>query len=769
MMRSSILLTCFYLLSIATVKAQTAIGQWRTHLSYNATIAVAETKTKMYAVSKDAVYYYDKTEGEVRGLSKVNGLSDFGITAMNSNPLNDIVLIGYTSANMDMIKNGKIINLSDIKRKTILGDKTIYHINFVGRLAYVSCGFGIVVIDTEREEVKDTYYIGAGGTNLTVYGTASDGTYLFAAAKDGVYRALINDPFIVNASNWTKIFSSNTIGPFNLIGAIGSKIVVNHQLSGGDSLWYYYNNAWIASNPGYFNRSIYASGNQLITTNFSSILFYDTNMVFQTFLDGSTIPKILPNKALLDKDSVLWIADEFQGMTEYKSPTDFKFIFPNGPKSAKTAIIKIKNDDLYVGHAIRNNNWQPTYSQNGFSNFTGGTWKTIDGIAPNDPGLRVGDIWDLVTTAIDPANSKHAYFGSWGKGLLETNNGNIFNYNAANSVLEGNQFGAVRVGGLDFDSYGNLWMTNSEKDSCIRVKRTNGTWKSYKSKFVDPSSIVIDLLVDDNNQKWINFYRKGLLVFNDNNTADNLADDKWKFLTDVAGNGNLSSPSVFCMTKDKDGQIWCGTEKGVCVFYSPNSVFQNSGFDAQKVLILQDGYYQYLLEKEFVQAIAVDGANRKWIGTQAGGVFLMSADGTKQLLNFNENNSPLISNNINSIEVNDVTGEVFFGTALGICSYRGDAVEGEAGCKDVTVFPNPVRQDYDGPIAIKGLVNDGQVKITDVSGHIVYETKAFGGQAIWDGKNFDGKRAQTGVYLVFCSDDEGTNTCTTKLLLAGKK
>ncbi len=765
-MKTKFLLIVIWLLLSNQGYSQLALGGWRVHLSYNTTIAVSELGNRIYAASRDAVYYYDKDESSVNGMSKVNGLSDFGVSTLNCNPYNNCVVIAYSNSNIDLIKNGKIINLSDIKRKTITGDKSITHIYFINQFAYLSCGFGIVVLDTDREEVKETYYLGAGGTSIKIYGTTSDGIYLYAAAEDGVYRAALNDPFIVNSSNWQELYSPLPgSGPFNLISAIGNKIVVNHDLPGNDSLLYFSNNTWSGFVQFDVKYSLKTIGNELIASSTFGVLFFDANMSLTSFVTVNEIPKLSCYDAIKDKSGVLWIADNVQGMIKYLQPNQYEFIFPNGPKSAKTAILKSVNDDLWYGHAVRNNNWQPAYSASGFSNFSAGIWKTYDGIAPNNPNLNIGEIWDLVATAVDPNNSKHAYFGSWGRGLLESNNSNINVYDASNSLLQGNQFGAVRVGGLAFDNNGNLWMTNSEKDSCLRVKWANGNWKSYKSKIIDPSSIVVDLLVDGSNQKWINVYRKGILVFNDNNTPDNLADDKWRFLNDVAGSGNLSSPSVFCMTEDREGQIWVGTEKGVCVFYAPGSIFSSSNSDAQKILIQQDGYYQYLLEKEFVTAIAVDGANRKWIGTQSGGVFLMSADGTQQIRNFNESNSPLLSNNIVSIAINSATGEVFFGTDKGVCSYKGDAIEGNEGCTHVYVYPNPVRENYDGPIAITGLASDGQVKITDVSGHLVYETKALGSQAIWDGKKFDGKRAQSGVYLVLCSDDDGKNTCVTKLLL----
>jgi len=184
-------------------------------------------------------------------------------------------------------------------------------------------------------------------------------------------------------------------------------------------------------------------------------------------------------------------------------------------------------------------------------------------------------------------------------------------------------------------------------------------------------------------------------------------------------------------------------------------------------LVEQDGHFQYLLETEVVTAIAVDGANRKWIGTQKAGVFLMSEDGTEQILHFDENSSPLLSNNITSIAINHETGEVFFGTDKGIISYKSTATKGSDKFKkeDVYAYPNPVREDYEGIIAIKGLVTNAVVKITDISGTLIYETIAEGGQAIWNGKNFNGEKAHTGVYLVFASNEDGSETIVTKILV----
>jgi hypothetical protein len=379
----------------------------------------------------------------------------------------------------------------------------------------------------------------------------------------------------------------------------------------------------------------------------------------------------------------------------------------------------------------------------------------------------------MMSLAIDPGNSRHVFIGSKGNGLLEMLNGlPVATYRDTNSTLQvgiGNPT-QCQVVGMGYDSESNLWMLNSLAAQPLNVFTRDGNWHAFSLPGISGAPLFGDLTVDSYGQKWVNIIGNnaplgsGLMVFSDNGTLDDNTDDKTRFFTTGVGNGNLPSTDIRAITEDLENEIWLGTGKGIAVIYSPSSALTADNYDAQQVLIKQDGINQYLLESEVVTAIAVDGANRKWIGTESGGLFLMSADGTKQIRNFNEQNSPLLSNYIIALAIDQKTGEVYIGTNRGLISYKSDAIEGDGACNDVLVYPNPVRENYDGPVAIKGLVPNGNVKITDVSGNIVYETTSLGTQAVWYGKNFNGEKVHTGVYLVFSTDEEGKNTCVTKLL-----
>jgi ligand-binding sensor domain-containing protein len=326
--------------------------------------------------------------------------------------------------------------------------------------------------------------------------------------------------------------------------------------------------------------------------------------------------------------------------------------------------------------------------------------------------------------------------------------------------------GDVRVGGLTFDKEGRLWVVTSHNNSCLSMK-DGDRWVGFTIPIVNENDLGI-ILVDKHGQKWIqmrygNMNPNSLVVFSDNNTPDNSGDDQSKLLNSTAGSGNIPGNTVFAMAEDLKGEIWIGTEKGIAVFYSPENVFSGGNFDAQRILVNQGGYVQYLLENETVTAIAVDGANQKWVGTDRGGVFLFSEDGTKQIYHFTAENSPLLSDRISCITISQ-DGEVFFGTDNGVISFRASATPGDDTFGDVYAFPNPVKPDYDGYIAVKGLVSNAQVRITDVNGVLVYSTRAEGGQAIWDGKNFDGRKVRTGVYLVFAANEDATEKVVTKIL-----
>jgi hypothetical protein len=352
---------------------------------------------------------------------------------------------------------------------------------------------------------------------------------------------------------------------------------------------------------------------------------------------------------------------------------------------------------------------------------------------------------------------------------VELNDGIITNvYYDNNSILEKpfSSWDRIFIGDISFDQYGNLWMINSSCNALLKVLKSDGEWQSYNVSSVTNALQATRILIDSKNQKWIVLFgSNGLLVFNDNNTLDDKTDDRLIRMSTSIGNGNLPSNTVFSIAEDLDGEIWVGTDKGIAVFYTPENIFSGGDFDSQVITIEQDSIAQHLLQFESVTAIAVDGANKKWVGTQNAGVFLFSDDGQKEIHHFTVENSPLLSDKINDIKIDAVTGEVYFGTDRGICSYKGYATTGQEQYQGVYAYPNPVPSGFNGMIGIRGLTRNSWIKITDAGGTLIYETRSEGGQAVWNGCNFKGEKAKTGVYFVFCISEDGTEKVVTKILI----
>ncbi len=757
------------LLSFSSHAQEVGIGQWRVHLPYSDAIAVADAGDRVYCAGRSGLFYVEKKGDQLRRLSKVDGLSEVEISTIRYNSEAGILLVAYSNANIDLLQGSSITNLSDIRRKNIPGKKSINNITMSGHDAYLSCSFGIVVIDLERKEVKDTYYPSAAA--IEILDLASDGTVFYAATPSGIYTASVSDPGIANYTAWNRInnLPNNHSGArFNTICCYRNKLFANLSNAPAmwdkDSIFEYDGNTWsyhwdTISQPGittsWIVNKIETYSGQLVITNRYSVSYYDSTGTRTYIVAGYDTPEAHPMQGILDNENTRWVADNRLGLVKNWNIWDTKIYTPGGPQTKSVVNMQVSGSSLWVATGGVDETWKNNYQREGLLSFSDNTWVTYNG--RNVPALDT--MIDLLAVAIDPSDSKHIYAGSWGKGLIEMYNGKAVGvYNDKNSPLQSSPWG-IAIAGLTFDNNANLWVANVSAKSPLSMRKPDGSWVSYTLVGLAKELVVSKIIIDSYNQKWVMMPRGGgLLVMDAQGT-------NVRQVGTAPGGGNLPSANVSAAALDLEGQMWIGTDKGVAVIYNPGNVFTGSDYDAQLIYVQQDAHTQILLETETITSIAIDGANRKWIGTLSGGIFLMSADGTRQIQHFTKDNSPLISDVITSVAINQLTGEVFIGTDKGIVSYKGTATGGGEEYSDVYVYPNPVRDTYSGLIGIKGLVKDAQVKISDVSGNIVYETVADGGQATWNGKKFDGERVHTGVYMVYCSDGEGKKTYMTKLLI----
>lgn len=762
---SLLVFQCSYLFS-----QDVGVGEWRDHLPYGKTVAVAEAGNLIYCATQFSVFYYDTTDNSIQKRTRINGLSDIGISAMAYNSEYKTLLIAYTNTNIDLIKDGNIINIPDIKRKQILGNKTINNISFDGKLAYLSCGFGIVVLDVDKMEFPDpVYYIGPNGSMINILDIAFGNDTIWAASENGIYKASQNSLNLASYTSWSVDGRFKSV-KYNAVSFFSNRLFVNFSSANYNSDTLYYlrfdnNSVTRFDQPEYMGRNhLHVNYNKLVVVIKGKLEIYDEslNRVLLCYNPNQTF--IDPNDGILGRDGMVWIADNSLGMIRvFDNGISGEFIEPNGPYSYSVFDMDIGGNNLWVASGGHASNWGKLYKKEGVYSFDNSFWTSLN--SSNEPAFDT--ISDMTCVAVDPVNPTTAFVGTWQSGVMKFENGTLTKiFDERNSSLQKWQLANyIAISGMAFDSQNNLWVANSGAPSLISVRENDDKWTAFTLGGAASGIDIGDMMVDSYDQKWTMMRAEhSVLVFTENGTISNPADDKYRILNNATGNGALPGNRVTCFAEDLDGEVWLGTDQGVAVIYSPGNIFNGQNFDAQRILVEVGGYVQYLLESETVTAIAIDGKNRKWIGTDRAGVFLLSPDGTEEILHFTEDNSPLYSNSVTSICINQSTGDVFFGTSKGIISYKGTATNGGETNSDVLVYPNPVRETYSGLIAIKGLVRDADVKITDVAGNLVYSTIADGGQAIWDGNNFSGRRAQTGVYLVWASNEDGSETIVTKIL-----
>jgi len=738
------------------------IGQWRAHLPYRIGQSVTQSDTKVYYATPWSVVIVDKEDDAVDFLTSVQGLSNTGIDQIKYNRFADVLIVVYDNSVIDLVKPGEIVTMNQIRNFTNLaGEKRIHDI-FVENdsVVYLATSYGISKLNIRAEEFAFTTFTGIPVDQIAVHQGQ-----IYAATVEGIYtlEADALNPEDFGAWQWLSTtegfpadYSAGAMCIFNgdLYAAInGDLFRIDEQ---GATRFYEeegrgvaYLSAESRHMLAYFRcTSGGCSGSTLR-------LFRPDGSTdrFSTSCIGD------PKYAIEDEQERVWFADGFRNFRSLSGLSDSECNLRtyNSPFSENNREIRVENNQVWLASGGVDQRFNNRFLSHGLASFIDGQWtiynpNTLEAMRGEDPDSPNDDLLDIIAVAVRPSDGK-VYAASYFEGLLEMNpDGTAATfYNEKNSSLN-NAVGdgtRTRVSGLAFDEENNLWISNYLAERPLSVLTSEGEWKGFAPSCRQTQLHQID--IDENGYKWavINGGQAGVMLF-DAGALEDAADDRCRLFS--TNNSELPTNQVNCLAVDEEGDVWVGTAAGVVIFECGSNAFDPNCRGSRRV-IQQDGVNAYLLGTEEVQTIAVDGANRKWIGTR-NGVFVLSPDGEEQVHRFTTENAPLFDNNIVDITVNDQTGEVFIGTNKGVISYQADAVEGTrffAG--NIMVFPNPVRPEYEGPITIRGLARDADVKITDINGQLVFETQALGGQAIWNGRDYTGRRANSGVYLVFSTSN----------------
>ncbi len=727
-----------------------AIGQWKSHLPFHAGVSVTQSDANIYYGTRHALLVIDKSDRALQRMTKVEGLSQTGVKLVSYNRQGEVLLIVYDDSNIDLLRESSVVTLPDIARSTLIqGEKIIYHIHMANdSLAYLSANFGMATLNLRSGLFPNTVK-----TPVPVLATCTFQGFIYAATEEGLYRAdpasglniddFSNWEWLVDASGFPSEYRSNALAVFQ------------DQLffPANDSLYRYDGQTarYVHHASGYTPEFLSAEGTQLIAGylclgNCPGKVFFHSGTGDFRAGGGQCVNK--PTYALEDETGSIWYADEGRFFRVASDATaDCQWIDVNSPYSNNVYEMAFDNGQLWVAAGGVNLTFSPLFRRDGFFSYIDGTWKAY---STNNVAALNG-VADFLDIAIHPENGK-IYAGAFLDALVEYDpaQDTYTVYDETNSSLQWAtlDFERSRVAGLDFDADNNLWVCNHNAPRPLSVLTADNKWQNFNLACVGDNQF-FKVAVDDYGYKWLMSTNSGtgLVIFDEGELSDP-SDDRCKVIN--AANSNLPTNEITAITKDREGAMWVGTKLGPIVFQC--DPFDNGGPCTGNLPYVEvDGIGANLLEYQDIRAIGVDGANRKWFGT-ATGVFVISPQGDEQVAYFSKDNSPLFDNNITSFAFDHEEGEVFIGTQAGIISYRTDATRGsEYHQPDLTVFPNPVRADYDGPIAVKGLAEDATVKITDVSGRLVFQTIANGGLATWDGKDYTGRKVQSGVYLIFAT------------------
>ena len=764
------ILSCFTSAMTAQVDS---IGEWRSLQSFRYGTYVTESTNSIIYTTGRAIFYLDKEDLSITTLTKEDGLTEARIRLVRYHLPTETLVIVYESGVIDLLRDGRFITLRQIDNFNFNGDKTIYSLFFGNdNLVYISAGFGLTVLDLVEETFQFTTF-----TGVRVNASAETTSFIYLATNEGVYRAPRTGVNLNDFGNWRLLgpgvglpgdYSSSAMEVFRdqVYFSVGLDV---YKLEGGRAALAYkaeegeYYIRYMSSGPEHLlvgyrcddDDDIPCFDRQLITIDENGGVDRIQNCLFRT------------NYALEETSGRIWFAERediggigyLNGVDDAEC-TDLEF---GGPRSDDNNRLLHDGTALWVAPGVLDPKFSAPLSFGGFDRFFEGTWTNYREEALylfGRDGVLGGD--DEVTTIVDiyydRINDRH-WVSSYYEGSLALDfanqSGELFDEtNSTLSEAIGEIESRIRSVGAVTDPQGFVYVANrgAKSREFVQVRSPEGDWAALGADCGENQAL--DIALDQSGFIWVIHADNpggGITVIDHAGTPMDASDDRCRTFT--SSNSNLPTNIVRSIAVDLDGVVWIGTAEGIVLFECLSDVFNTERCLGRRPVAEAEDGNAFLLGTEEILSITVDGGDRKWIST-GGGAYLLSPNGEEQLLFFDAGNSPLLDDVVRDIAIDPNTGTVYFGTESGIISYRAVATQaGRTFREDLTIFPNPVEPGYAGPIAIDGLIRDARIKITDISGKLINEGTATGGQYIWDGADYNGRRVQSGVYLIFASSN----------------
>ncbi|MDN3491764.1 type IX secretion system anionic LPS delivery protein PorZ [Winogradskyella bathintestinalis] len=758
---------------------------WQGHYSYNNVVDAVSGDNKIYAAADNAIFQYDTLTNQITTITTIDGLSGQQITTIYYSEIYQYLIIGYETGLIEIYSetDDEVLSIVDILEKQNITpvNKRINHFYEYDGLIYISTDYGISIYDLERLEFGDTYFLGNGGTQISVEQTAilNDEIYAACLNNNGIKKADLTNPNLIDFQQWQTIISGNyyTMSTLNnKIYSVRSNRVL-YEIDGTVNTV-----ATLPSLP--LDAEVTDSNLMFAMPNMVDI--YNANLqLVNSFQPNSDFDTNF--RAVTISNNDVYIGTSKLGVlkVDINAAETYSEILPNGPLFNNVFRLNSETASVWAtfGDYDTTTNPYPLRSR-GLNYYRNEQWKTI-------PYDSLFEAKNLSKISINPFDGRQVFISATHSGLLELNNFDpTVLYNQNNSGLEPLGASSIRITDTEFDREGLLWSVSSRIESPLKsYDPANGNWQSYSfsSLIEDPDDEdgFFAIEIDNNGTKWIGSYDNGLIAFN-----ENISNDPLRNITGEAQN-LLPFTRVISLGLDNNQQLWVGTTKGLRVLYNTAGFYDNPNATLNQIVILEDGIPKELLENQIITDIEIDGSNNKWIGTFDSGVFYFSPDGQNTIYHFTTDNSPLPTNRINDISIDPNNGFIYIATTKGLLSFKAGGSTPQETLEDAFAYPNPVRPEYNvlgfnnlndinKGIKVSGLTERVNIKITDIEGNLVAEAQSNvnlrsssanynfaidGGTAIWNGKNLGNSVVRSGVYLIMISDLDSFETKVIKVLI----
>lgn len=731
-----------------SLNAQNNKARWNDLFSYNNVNFLEEVNGVIYCGSENGIFLFNPQNPTADWIkfNKTNFLNNVSISAMAYDKASDSFLVGYENGGIDLLKSGESTMVLDIRWNNFEGSKKVNNIYIHNGIAFIAGAFGIVSYDIAEEEFKETTRTTFVVNDITI---AGETIYLATSAgvRSSTLQNNLNNP---NINSWTVVNTGLNI--------------TNIEYHNNDVFYSYANNLRsINGIVASYNtiKKLKSSNGQLVITQDNQVSVLNGNSYTKTAYSF--------NDAIFFNNKI-YAGSLRNGITDLSSiiTLDYK---PQGPYTNRSYSVTAQNSKVWIAPGGIENFNNVTFNADGFSYFDTKNWNHYS----SESLLNAKDI---IKIAVDPTDENHfiaipyaevTYWGQMQIGIFEFESNKTQPTHIIDPLPK-----ITRFGGGSFDSQGNFYL--SQGLFCDAACMASGT-PNYNALNFNISSISVKTKTGG----WITKQRENLNV---SNALSPIIDDKYIYIPQArrgglavlrkdnyeavgtilnTGEQTLPTDNVWSAALDKTGNLWIGTNEGLAVTYGIESAVDNGVFAAEPIVIVQDGIPEALLTDVGIYGIKVDNANRKWLATNGAGVYYVSENGEETKYHFTTKNSPLPSDIVYDVTIDESNGKVYFSTEKGVVSYNGDVSTESTNFSQTIAYPNPVRPTYRGNVTIKNLPNRALVKITDVVGNLLFERTAQGGIVEWTTNNSKGSPVASGIYLVLMTNEDGTETKTLKI------